>query len=46
MSVIAEGIPRGWQGETSNPRVLGMPTISLQLKLYSQRKGGKRGKKV
>jgi len=25
MDVIAEGIPRGCQGESSNPRVLGIP---------------------
>jgi len=30
MGVIAEGIPRGCPGESSNPRVLGIPTISFQ----------------
>ena len=30
MGVIAEGIPRGCQGEQSNPLVLGIPSISFQ----------------
>jgi len=33
---MAKGIPREYQGELSNPRVLGIPTISFQQKLYSQ----------
>jgi len=36
--VIAEEITRGCQGEQSHPCVLGIPTISFQAKLYSQRK--------
>jgi len=35
MGVIAERIPRGYLVIEVNPRVLGIPTISFQCKLYS-----------